>query len=56
MLQITRDTIDVLALERAVGHPGAGGLVTFVGTVRDRHDGQDVTRIDYEVHAEMAQA
>lgn len=38
----------------AVRHPGAGGVAVFVGIVRDRAEGQDVARLDYEAHPELA--
>ena len=40
----------------AVRAPGHGGLVVFVGTVRDHSRGQAVTRLDYEAYPEMAEA
>jgi molybdopterin converting factor subunit 1 len=40
----------------AVRSPGHGGLVVFIGTVRDRSRGQAVTRLDYEAYPEMAEA
>jgi molybdopterin synthase catalytic subunit len=56
MLAIVTAPIDVAAVAAAVSHRGAGALATFVGTVRDHHEGRAVTRIDYEVHAPMAEA
>jgi molybdopterin synthase catalytic subunit len=38
----------------AVTHPGAGGVCTFVGVVRDVADGKAVARLDYEAHAPLA--
>ncbi|HEX4744435.1 MAG TPA: molybdopterin converting factor subunit 1 [Candidatus Limnocylindria bacterium] len=40
----------------AVRAPGHGGLVVFVGTVRDHSRGLAVTRLDYEAYPEMAEA
>ena len=34
----------------AVRDPAAGGLVVFVGTVRDNDDDRAVDRLDYEAH------
>ena len=34
----------------AVRDPSAGGLVVFVGTVRDNDDDRAVDRLDYEAH------
>jgi molybdopterin synthase catalytic subunit len=40
---------------RAVTHPGAGGITTFVGTVRAENDGRSVTLLEYEAYATMAE-
>jgi molybdopterin synthase catalytic subunit len=40
----------------AVSHPGAGGIATFVGVVRDHNDGRPVTRLEYEAYGTMAEA
>jgi molybdopterin synthase catalytic subunit len=37
-----------------VSRPGAGGIATFVGVVRDENDGRAVTRLDYSAYAVMA--
>jgi MoaE-MoaD fusion protein len=39
----------------AVKGPGIGGVVLFVGLVRARSQGRDVTRLEYEAYAEMAE-
>jgi len=39
----------------AVRDPAAGGLVVFVGTVRDNDDGRAVDRLDYEAHPSAEQ-
>ncbi len=46
-----------LSLERvvaAVRGDGMGGIVTFVGQVRDFNDGHDVVRLEYEAYEDMA--
>ena len=46
-----------LSLDEVVAHvsrPGAGGIVTFVGVVRDESDGRAVTRLDYSAYDAMA--
>ena len=46
-----------LSLDEAVAHvsrPGAGGIATFVGVVRDESDGRAVTRLDYSAYGAMA--
>jgi molybdopterin synthase catalytic subunit len=40
----------------AVSHAGAGGIDVFVGVVRDRNDGRDVTRLEYQAYEGMAVA
>ena len=40
----------------AVRDAGFGGLVVFLGTVRDRSRGKRVTHLEYEAYAEMAEA
>ncbi|RKH52208.1 molybdenum cofactor biosynthesis protein MoaE [Corallococcus sp. AB050B] len=40
----------------AVASPGAGGLVTFSGAVRDHTKGRRVLRLEYEAYAPMAEA
>jgi molybdopterin converting factor subunit 1 len=47
--RVTEEPLDLAALARLVGRPGAGAVVTFSGTTRD------VERLDYESYAEMAQ-
>jgi molybdopterin synthase catalytic subunit len=41
---------------RAVSRPGAGGIATFVGVVRDVNDGRAVTLLEYEAYGSMAEA
>lgn len=55
------DRIDLretpLSLDEVMAHvsrPGAGGIATFVGVVRDESDGRAVTRLDYSAYAAMA--
>ena len=48
-----------LSLDRAiaaVSHPGAGAVVTFVGTVRDTNAGHAVTLLEYEAYPSLANA
>lgn len=37
-----------------VRHPSAGALATFVGVVRDHHEGRAVTALEYSAYASMA--
>ena len=42
---------ETLALVR---RPGAGGLATFLGVVRDESDGRAVTKLEYSAYVSMA--
>lgn len=55
----TRIRTEALSLDeavRAVSHPGAGAVATFVGVVRDHNDGRAVTLLEYEAYGSMAEA
>jgi len=52
---ITEDPIDVAALTDDIASSGDGGVVVFVGRVRDHNEGHRVSRIDYEAYPEMAE-
>jgi molybdopterin synthase catalytic subunit len=50
-----RDTaLDSLEVERAVAHPSAGAVVSFIGRVRDHNAKMPVTRLEYEAYPSMA--
>ncbi|WP_416236589.1 molybdopterin converting factor subunit 1 [Thermomicrobium sp. 4228-Ro] len=49
------EPLDVRAVERLVAHPGAGAIVTFVGTVREQARGKRVRSLEYEAYAEAAE-
>jgi molybdopterin synthase catalytic subunit len=40
----------------AVSHPGAGGIATFLGVVREVNEGRAVTLLEYEAYGAMAEA
>lgn len=55
MFVITRDAIDPRALEAQVATRADGGVVTFLGVVRERSDdGALVTGLGYEAYDTMA--
>jgi molybdopterin synthase catalytic subunit len=55
VLRITRDPIDPRALESAIGDRSFGGVVTFLGVVREHSDdGRAVNGLSYEAYEEMA--
>lgn len=55
MFEITDRAIDLARLQAAVRHPGAGAIVTFVGTTRNENVGRRVIRLEYEAFAAMAE-
>jgi molybdopterin synthase catalytic subunit len=55
VFRIQREPIDARELESAVRTDSCGGVVTFLGVVRERaNDGRDVNGLEYEAHEEMA--
>lgn len=55
LAELTQDPLDARHLEAAVAHAGAGAICTFTGVVRDRSRGEDVTHLEYEAYAGMAE-
>ncbi len=55
-ITITRDPIDVAALEHAVADPAAGAIVTFTGATRRENAGRRVLKLEYEAYEAMALA
>jgi len=53
--RLTADPLDVAAVLREVESPDAGGIASFVGTVRRRSRERDVLHLDYEAYEEMAE-
>jgi molybdopterin synthase catalytic subunit len=53
---IASDPIDHAALLASVEAPERGGVASFVGLVRDHHEGRPVLRLDYSAYGEMAEA
>ena len=51
---ITEEKLDAKACTEAVTYPGAGGIVVFVGTVRDQTKGKSVKHLTFEVYEPMA--
>lgn len=56
LVEIGEAPLDPRRLEAAVAHPGAGGICTFTGVVRDNSRGRGVTHLEYEAYREMAEA
>lgn len=55
-VRVTAAPLSLDAAVDAVRADAHGGIVAFIGTVRERNRGQRVTRLDYEAYPEMAEA
>jgi len=56
MVALTRESIDHIALTESVRRPECGGVVTFLGTVRDLTGDQITAALEYEAYPPMAEA
>lgn len=54
MIEISERPIDMPALRRELENPAAGAFCGFEGWVRNRNEGQDVLRLEYEVYEPLA--
>lgn len=54
MIEVLEAPLSVEACLQAVRGPRAGGIVTFVGCVRDISEGKKVERLEYEAYVPMA--
>lgn len=50
--RLTTESLDPSTLLDLVADPSAGGVALFVGSVRDHHEGANVTGLEYEVWEE----
>jgi molybdopterin synthase catalytic subunit len=55
MIRLTNDLIDYHSITEQVRRPDCGGVVTFLGTVRDLTGDKITTALDYEAYPEMAE-
>ncbi|MFO0880659.1 MAG: molybdenum cofactor biosynthesis protein MoaE [Gemmataceae bacterium] len=55
MVGLTHDPIDYTALTESVRRPGCGGVVLFLGTVRDLTGDKVTVSLDYEAYPAMAE-
>jgi molybdopterin synthase catalytic subunit len=55
MLRLTHEPIDYGALTEAVRRPGCGGVVLFLGTVRNLTGDIVTEALDYEAYSAMAE-
>ena len=53
---ITAEPIDLAPLIAAVCSPERGGVASFLGLVRNHHEGRAVLRLEYSAYAPMAEA
>lgn len=56
LVAISEEPLSVDAVLEAVRHPRVGGVVTFLGVVRDHDGGKDVGRLDYSAHPTAVEA
>lgn len=56
LFSISDRPLDESAVTALVTSPDAGGVVTFVGRVRDHARGGAVTALEYEAYAQMAES
>lgn len=54
MIRITPEAIEPGALRGQLFDPGAGGYCAFEGWVRNRNEGRDVRRLEYEAYEPLA--
>lgn len=52
---VSTDEIDIQTAVNAVTDAAHGAIDTFIGVVRNTHDGKDVTGITYDVHETLAE-
>ena len=53
-IQLLDKPLDPEVCEDYVANDGAGGIVTFIGTVRNQTKGKSVMKLDFEAYAPMA--
>lgn len=53
---LTAEPIELAPLLASVQSPARGGVASFLGMVRDRHEGRTVLRLRYSAYAAMAEA
>ncbi len=55
MIRLMTDAINYAALTESVCRPDCGGVVLFLGTVRDQSDGHVTAALEYEAYCTMAE-
>ena len=56
MTFLTAEPIDLAPLLASVQSPARGGAASFLGLVRNRHNGRQVLRLRYSAYSAMAEA
>ncbi|NOT07580.1 MAG: molybdenum cofactor biosynthesis protein MoaE [Gemmatimonadales bacterium] len=56
MMVLTRVPIDLAPLVEEVAAARRGGIATFIGLVRNHHEGREVVSLDYSAYEPMAEA
>ncbi|MGH9678044.1 MAG: molybdenum cofactor biosynthesis protein MoaE [Candidatus Acidiferrum sp.] len=56
MVSLTHEPINFTALTETVRRPDCGGVVLFLGTVRELTYGKETIALEYEAYTSMAQA
>ncbi len=56
LVRVGPGRLDAGEVERFVATPASGGVTVFLGVVRNRHEGRDVVRIEYEAALPLAAA
>jgi molybdopterin synthase catalytic subunit len=54
--RIRTEPLSLDELVRAVSHPGAGAVATFLGNVRDQNEGKAISLLEYQVFEAMAES
>jgi len=54
--ELTREALDISRLVSEVSDPSCGGIVTFLGVVRDADEGRTVVALEYDAYDTLAQA
>jgi molybdopterin synthase catalytic subunit len=52
---VTESPLDTTAMRALVLTPASGAVVVFEGVVRDRHEGHEVLRLEYDAYVPMAE-
>jgi molybdopterin synthase catalytic subunit len=51
---ISETRLDHIACLKKIEDPAIGGIVSFIGTVRNHHKGKEVIRLEFEAYEKMA--